>query len=322
MRYLSALFIFLACLPVHGQAIFFGQNFNTATAASAPTFSPAAGAVANPTTVTASTSTPGCGSYIYFDTNSTPTTNQTTYSVTTAVTLYAYVHGCPGYTDSTISSASYTIAVSISAVGTPACGHGSSGGATSAAVTYTPHATTDTLVVTMCLNSGTSSGVGVVDSGTYNTYTSLISENGNSTQAYVFGVLSNNRSGSMTITGSWTTGADGLICVSEYSGPVAFGNTGTNTAATSGSSPYPYTNSVTTQDANNWQVSSICPHNASSSTYTATNGTIRANGTTTGWGALTDNSSATTGSLTTNGTFTAGASSGSYAAAGIELRTQ
>jgi hypothetical protein len=77
--------------------------------ASTPTFSPVAGAVSNPTTVTASTSTSGCSSYIYFDTNPTPTTNQTTYSVTTAVTLYAYVHGCPGYTDSAVGSAVYTI---------------------------------------------------------------------------------------------------------------------------------------------------------------------------------------------------------------------
>jgi hypothetical protein len=84
--------------------------------AAAPTFSPAAGAVTNPTTVTASTSTSGCGSYIYFDTSNPPTTNQTTYTVTTAVTLYAYVHGCPGYTDSSVSSASYTISGSTAPV--------------------------------------------------------------------------------------------------------------------------------------------------------------------------------------------------------------
>jgi hypothetical protein len=83
----------------------------TTTTASAPIFSPSAGVVSNPTTVTASTSTSGCGGYIYFDTSSTPTTNQTTYSVTTAVTLHAYVHGCPGYADSTVASAGYTIGV-------------------------------------------------------------------------------------------------------------------------------------------------------------------------------------------------------------------
>ena len=90
--------------------------------ASAPTFSPAAGSVTNPTTVTASTSTSGCGSYIYFDTNSTPTTNQTTYSVTTAVTLYAYVHGCPSYADSSISSAAYTITAAATPTFSPVAG--------------------------------------------------------------------------------------------------------------------------------------------------------------------------------------------------------
>ena len=79
--------------------------------ADAPVFSPVAGAVADPTIVTASTSTSGCGSYIYFDANPTPVTNQTTYTVTVGITLYAYVHLCPGYGDSTISSAIYTISV-------------------------------------------------------------------------------------------------------------------------------------------------------------------------------------------------------------------
>jgi len=78
--------------------------------AAAPTFSPAAGAVSNPTTVTAS-SVSGCSSYIYFDTNSSPTTKQTTYSVTTAVTLYAQIRGCPGFLNSSVSSAAYTITI-------------------------------------------------------------------------------------------------------------------------------------------------------------------------------------------------------------------
>ena len=94
----------------------------TIPTASAPTFSPVAGAVTNPTTVTASTSTSGCGSYIYFDTSSTPTTNQTTYSVTTAATLHAYVHGCPSYADSSISSAAYTIALAATPTFSPAAG--------------------------------------------------------------------------------------------------------------------------------------------------------------------------------------------------------
>ncbi len=77
--------------------------------AAAPTFSPTAGTYTGTQSVTASTSTSGCGSYIYFDTNPTPVTNQTTLSVATSETVYAYVHGCPGFTDSSISSAAYTI---------------------------------------------------------------------------------------------------------------------------------------------------------------------------------------------------------------------
>jgi hypothetical protein len=86
----------------------------TPTAAT-PTFSPCGASscsVSNPTVVTASTATSGCGSYIYFDANPTPTTNQTTYTVTAGVTLYAYVHGCPGYADSGIGSAVYSITAS------------------------------------------------------------------------------------------------------------------------------------------------------------------------------------------------------------------
>lgn len=74
----------------------------------APTFSPAAGSVANPTTVTASSAS-GCAGHIYLDTSNPPTTLQATYSVTTPVTLYAYVHNCPGLGDSAVASAAYTI---------------------------------------------------------------------------------------------------------------------------------------------------------------------------------------------------------------------
>jgi hypothetical protein len=79
------------------------------SAASAPTFSPAAGTYIGSQSVTASTSSPGCSAYIYFDTNPTPTTNQTTLTVASNETVYAYVHNCPGYTDSTVSNATYSI---------------------------------------------------------------------------------------------------------------------------------------------------------------------------------------------------------------------
>ena len=111
MRHVIGGFIlFMACLAAHGQAaVFFSQNYNTQTA-TVSSFSPAAGAVSNPTTVTANV-TSGCASYTHFDTSNPPTTQQDTYSVTTAVTLYAQVRGCPGYNNSTTASASYTITV-------------------------------------------------------------------------------------------------------------------------------------------------------------------------------------------------------------------
>lgn len=83
------------------------------TGAATPTFSPVAGIYVGTQTVTASTSTSGCASFIYFDTNPTPVTNQTTLSVTSSETVYAYVHGCPGHSDSSVGSAAYTISAGV-----------------------------------------------------------------------------------------------------------------------------------------------------------------------------------------------------------------
>lgn len=109
--------ILAACCALgHGQTTFQGVTVQGITVqegtAQTPIFSPAAGGVSNPTTITASTGTAGCSGSIYFDASNPPTTNQTTYSVTTAVTLYADVHGCSGFKDSGIASAPYTISVS------------------------------------------------------------------------------------------------------------------------------------------------------------------------------------------------------------------
>jgi len=107
---MKRLFVLLACLlavPAQGQIlsiIMGGTNQPAAT----PTFSPVAGAVTNPTTVTASTSTSD-GCTIYFDTSNPPVTAQTTYSVTTGVTLYAQARGCAHHRDSLVGSAAYTI---------------------------------------------------------------------------------------------------------------------------------------------------------------------------------------------------------------------
>lgn len=109
MRRLLLVFVLLLTCSAFGQYMRIGSVFPTAsTAAATPTFSPAAGAVSNPTTVTASTATvDGCT--MYLDTSNPPTTAQSTYSVTTGVTLYAQAKGCSTHTDSAVASAAYTI---------------------------------------------------------------------------------------------------------------------------------------------------------------------------------------------------------------------
>ena len=86
-----------------------GSAAYTINPAAAPTFSPVAGTYTGTQSVTASTITTACNSYIYFDTNPTPVTKQNTLSVAASETVYAYVHGCPGYVDSSIASAAYVI---------------------------------------------------------------------------------------------------------------------------------------------------------------------------------------------------------------------
>ncbi len=82
------------------------------TPAATPTFSPSSGSYGSTQSVTISTSTSGCGSYIYWNTTGSPTsgdTNGTSVSVTASETVYAKVIGCPTNSDSSVGSAAYTI---------------------------------------------------------------------------------------------------------------------------------------------------------------------------------------------------------------------
>jgi hypothetical protein len=82
--------------------------------AATPTFSPAAGAYSSPQSVTLSTSTPGCSGFLYWNTTGNPTsgdTHGTSVSVASSETVYAKVIGCPGFADSAVGSAAYTIAL-------------------------------------------------------------------------------------------------------------------------------------------------------------------------------------------------------------------
>ena len=116
-----------------------GSSPPVAGTVATPTFSPAAGAVANPTTVTVSSATPASGvTYCITQDSTTPTgshgacTNGTlgaTTSVTSAVTVEAI--GCAtGYTCSAAGSAAYTIvSASFGTVPTPTY-YGATGSAT------------------------------------------------------------------------------------------------------------------------------------------------------------------------------------------------
>lgn len=107
-KFILCLLVF-ACTGLHAQLLVGMFNTTVLPTAATPTFSPAAGAVANPTTVTASSATSGSGCTMYEDTNNPPTTAQSTYSVTTTVTLHAQLRGCASYNNSAIASAAYTL---------------------------------------------------------------------------------------------------------------------------------------------------------------------------------------------------------------------
>lgn len=113
MRLILALTIALT-FQAHAQSIFFTSNVGAAAAAT-PTFSPVAGTVSEDTEVTISTATVGCDAYIYYTTDgSTPDsgdTNDTSVIISASMTVKAKVIGCPGYPDSAVGSAAYTVVV-------------------------------------------------------------------------------------------------------------------------------------------------------------------------------------------------------------------
>ena len=144
----------------HGQMLVASTVGGSFATAATPTFSPVAGAVANPTTVTAS-STSGCSTHIYEDTSNPPTTLQNTFSVTTAETVYAQVRGCPGFGDSAVGSAAYTITTPTPSItttqqcaiynGTATCAMNTTTGQVLAAFTSTNAAGTPGITPTGCV---------------------------------------------------------------------------------------------------------------------------------------------------------------------------
>lgn len=83
--------------------------------AATPSFSPAAGSYSTTQSVTISTATSGCASYIFWNLTGTSMSSGTqgaSVSVAATETVYAQVIGCPGYANSAIGSAAYTIGAS------------------------------------------------------------------------------------------------------------------------------------------------------------------------------------------------------------------
>lgn len=84
--------------------------------ATTPTFVPVAGSYSGTQSVTISTNA-ACSSYVYWSTNNNPPTvadtNGTSVSVASSETVYAKAIGCPGYNDSAVGSAAYTISVGV-----------------------------------------------------------------------------------------------------------------------------------------------------------------------------------------------------------------
>lgn len=205
--------ILLLASASYGQTILSGVVSGSGPLPSAGTitFTPSAGAVSNPTTVTMSTAT-GCDSYIYHNTTGSVTsadTHTTTYSVTGAVTLYAAVIGCPGYADST-GSAAYTVTTPVTAGTCVANDQGGAGGATSTTSAATLGAGKAVFcVVAIRENCGArTASIADLSSGA-NTFTqigSLVADPNLVTCTGIFYAKNTSAVTNNTYTGTWSTG--------------------------------------------------------------------------------------------------------------------
>ena len=226
----------------------------TLPAAATPTFSPGAGSYASTQSVTISTATSGCGSYIYWNftgTSMSGGTNSTTASVSTTETLYAQVIGCPGYSNSVIGSAVYMIGAAI-ALDTPACTQDNNT-TTSATATCSTAMTVpagDTIWCFWQLNRsyGGNQFVSIGDSVNGNYYAIGLNYNAGSTAIAGFGYFPNAAGATVTpvLTGTDASATHAALSCHTYkntrtsalldSGPVTQELLGTTANPTAGSS--------------------------------------------------------------------------------------
>ena len=116
MKQLFAKLLLLTALPCAAQNPLWFQTSFTTNSAVTPTFSPVAGSYVGAQSVTLATSTSGCTSYLVWNTtgatsggNLTSTSSTNPLTVAASNTVYAQVQGCPGYNNSSIGNAGYTI---------------------------------------------------------------------------------------------------------------------------------------------------------------------------------------------------------------------
>ena len=202
-------------------------------------------------------------------------------------------------------------------VGTPACNPVSSN---TNAVTYTPHATGDQIFLSIAALSTSSSLISSISDGESSSYAAAVSPAiGSAYSAYLWDTLSVN-SGVTTITVHFASSVNNVVCVSEYSGGVELGNTGT--PATWTSSPGSgYSASVTMHsESGNIAIASVSIGESSTVTYTPTNGTIRASGfySADPGGAIADESCSSGATCTINGSYSPAGHSGAETI--VELR--
>ncbi len=91
------------------------ETFTVSSQAAAPTFSIPSGTYPSGTPVTLSTVTSSCSSHIYWGTSNPPSNHSTSFSVLANATVYAYVHGCPGFADSHVASENFTVSTQAAA---------------------------------------------------------------------------------------------------------------------------------------------------------------------------------------------------------------
>jgi hypothetical protein len=267
--------LFALAATAHSQMVAIVGS-KTVTTDTGITFTPAAGAVSNPTTVTFSG---GIAGSIYCSTQdgSTPSTNLigtacangslgATTSITTAVTVKA-VSGKLGEEDSAVSSAAYTISAgSITPEGTPVCGISSYGSSNS--IAYTAAQTGDELFIQLW-NSGMNYAFINVAYNSSAASTIIAPASGNQYSAVfeVTGITS----GAHNVTWTNTTAYSEPYCFIEFSGVNSVGNVSSPTSSVS-----PYSVSLTITEANGYVLGQAVSGESGALTPTATSGTIAA----------------------------------------------